>query len=801
MNFDFSDDQNVLRDEVRKFLLKESPVAAARRVIDEGASHAEAAWQGLGSLGVTTLMLPEPCGGIGLGALELCVVAEEVGRQLGALPLASTLYLATQAVLLGASVAQQQRWLPRVAEGTIATLAAPLDDKIDLAALPAFDGQGLSGSVQLVLDGGCAAFAVVLARDAAGQPVLVLADLAATVSRQSLKTIDPAKPFAALTFAATPAEVLDAVATGPATLALMGRVRQRAAVLLAFEQLGGADAALEMSAAYARERKAFGRTIGSYQGIKHKLADIYTANQLARAHCYYGAWALAADAASAEGAPELALAAASARVSASEAYSLAAQENIQVHGGMGYTWELDCHLHYRRARQLAVQLGSAHAWRETIAAELEARLDAPVATVQRGPAPAGSMDFDDSPEEAAFRAECRAWLDANATLKARSDDYFGPELSPAARMQAARHWQARKAASGFGAITWPVALGGRGGTPMQELIWRQEEGGYNVPTSFFNVSLGMVIPSVLAHASDAVRASHIAPALSGQHLWCQLLSEPGAGSDLGMVRTRAERCSDGREGWLLNGQKVWTSLAQFAQYGLVLARTDPALPKFDGLTTFFIDMTSPGVTVRPIRQAGGESEFNEVFLEDVFVPDSQRVGNVGGGWKVTLTGLMSERLSIGGVMPAELWRTLAELLLEARFLGQSALRDGRMRERLAGLYLNAQALWLLQCRALTALSKGRQPGPEMSGAKNVAAHTLQSFSYFAIDLLGERGVLAASELGERFEMVERLWFGAAGMRIAGGTDEIVKNSIGERVLGLAPEPRTDKTVPFNQLAR
>jgi alkylation response protein AidB-like acyl-CoA dehydrogenase len=750
---------------------------------------------------VTTLMLPEPCGGIGLGALELCVVAEEVGRQLGALPLASTLYLAAQAVLLGASGAQQQRWLPRVAEGTIATLAAPLDDSIDLAALPAFDGQSLSGSAPLVLDGSCAAFAVVLARDASGQPCLVLAELTATVRRRALKTLDPAKPFAALDFAATPAEALEAVAAGPATLALLGRVRQRAAILLAFEQLGGADAALEMSAAYARERKAFGRTIGSYQGIKHKLADIYTANQLARAHCYYGAWALAADAASAEGAPELALAAASARVSASEAYSLAAQENIQVHGGMGYTWDLDCHLHYRRARQLAVQLGSAHAWRESIAAELETRLDAPVAVVQRGPAPAGSMDFDDSPEESAFRAECRAWIDANATLKARSDDYFGPELSPASRMQAARDWQARKAASGFGAITWPVALGGRGGTPMQELIWRQEEGRYNVPTSFFNVSLGMVIPSVLAHASDEVRSSHIAPALSGQHLWCQLLSEPGAGSDLGMVRTRAERCSDGREGWLLNGQKVWTSLAQFAQYGLVLARTDPALPKFDGLSTFFIDMTSPGVTVRPIRQAGGESEFNEVFFEDVFVPDSQRVGSVGGGWKVTLTGLMSERLSIGGVMPAELWRTLAELLREARFLGQSALRDGRMRERLAGLYLNAQALWLLQCRALTALSKGRQPGPEMSGAKNVAAQTLQSFSYFAIDLLGERGVLAASELGERFAMVERLWFGAAGMRIAGGTDEIVKNSIGERVLGLAPEPRTDKGVPFNQLAR
>lgn len=411
------------------------------------------------------------------------------------------------------------------------------------------------------------------------------------------------------------------------------------------------------------------------------------------------------------------------------------------------------------------------------------------------------MDFDDTPEEAAFRAECRTWLDANASLKKRPDDFFEPHLSAAERMQLARQWQGRKAAAGFGAITWPKALGGRGGTPMQELIWRQEEGRYNLPTGFFNVSLGMVIPSVMAHASKEVLAQHIAPALSGQHLWCQLLSEPGAGSDLGMVRTRAERCSDGREGWILNGQKVWTSLAQFAEYGLVLTRTDPELPKFDGMTTFFIDMKSPGVTVRPIRQASGEAEFNEVFLEDVFVPDSQRVGAVNAGWKTTLTGLMSERLSIGGVMPAELWKLVAELLRDAQFLGASALADGRMRERLANLYLNGQALWLLQCRALTALSKGRMPGPEMSGAKNVAASTLQAISAFAIDMQGPRGVLAASELGERFALIERLWFGAAGMRIAGGTDEIVRNSIGERVLGLPGEPRNDKGVPFSQLSR
>ena len=414
------------------------------------------------------------------------------------------------------------------------------------------------------------------------------------------------------------------------------------------------------------------------------------------------------------------------------------------------------------------------------------------------------MDFDDSPDEAAFRRECRAWLEANATRKQRPDETFGAQLTPVQRMQGARDWQARKAAAGYGAITWPQALGGRGGTPMQELIWRQEEGRFNVPTGFFNVSLGMVIPSLLAHASAESSARHVAPALHGKDLWCQLLSEPGAGSDLGMVRTRAEACSDGpngQRGWLLNGQKVWTSLAQFAQYGLVLARTDPSRPKFEGLTTFIIDMASPGVEVRPIRQASGEAEFNEVFLNDVFVPDAQRVGAPGAGWKVTLTGLMSERLSIGGVMPAELWRTAAQMMIDARFNGASAFNDGRMRERLADLYLDAHGLWLLQCRGLTALGKGNAPGPELSVAKIVAARALQDFACLAIDLQGQRGVLGAGELGEHWQLVERLWFGAAGMRIAGGTDEIVKNSVGERVLGLPPEPRTDKGVPFNQLPR
>ena len=409
------------------------------------------------------------------------------------------------------------------------------------------------------------------------------------------------------------------------------------------------------------------------------------------------------------------------------------------------------------------------------------------------------MDFKDSVQEAQFREECRAWLNQNAELKQSPDEVYGQELGQDELMQAAREWQAKKAKAGFGAITWPKAFGGRGGTPIEEVIYRQEEGRYRVPVGAFNVSLGMVIPSLFVHAPQEVIAQHVEPALHGNELWCQLLSEPGAGSDLGMIRTRAERCTDGREGWIINGQKVWTTYAQFADFGMVLTRTDPNVPKFEGMTCFYVDMKSPGIEVRPIKQASGEEEFNEVFFNDVFVPDSQMVGKPNGGWKVTLTGLMNERLSIGGVMPPELWRTCARLMQESEIDGRPAIENARARQQLSDLYLNAQGLWLLQCRGLTALGQGREPGPELSVAKVVAARTLQDFSYFAMDLKGMNGVLTSAHLGDRWRLVEKLWFGSAGMRIAGGTDEIVKNNVGERVLGLPPEPRTDKGLPFNQL--
>ena len=357
MNFDFSDEQKQLREELRRFMGKEVTPALARAAMDDPQAG-QAAWQALGELGAGTMMLPEDCGGQGLGALELCVLAEEAGRVLAPLPWLPTLGLAAQALLIGADAATRQAWLPRIAAGEAATLAAPLDGQT--GTLPRFDGQRLSGESPLVPGGMEAAFAVVLARDDAGHACLVVCELDATVTRGALPVHDAVLPCAHLAFSGTVATRLacDASAT-------LQRVRERAAVFVAFAQLGAADGALAMAAAYARERRAFGRPIGAYQGIKHKLADVYTRNEMARVHCYYAAWALSADA------PELGRAAAAARIAATDALTFAAQENIQTHGGMGYTWEMDCHLYYRHARASAVLLGGRHLWSEALVRALE----------------------------------------------------------------------------------------------------------------------------------------------------------------------------------------------------------------------------------------------------------------------------------------------------------------------------------------------------------------------------------------------------------------------------------------------
>lgn len=408
------------------------------------------------------------------------------------------------------------------------------------------------------------------------------------------------------------------------------------------------------------------------------------------------------------------------------------------------------------------------------------------------------MDFNDSPQEAAFRTEIRGWLAANAKLRSGISAEETPDAkSEAEALKAAKAWQKLKAEKGYARITWPREFGGMGGTPIQSVIFSQEESKYDVPRGFFDIGLGMCIPTLMTYAGKEHLDRYVRPALYGEEIWCQLFSEPAAGSDVAGLRTRAERDGDD---WVVNGQKIWTSGAHYSDYGILLTRTDPAAQKHKGLTMFYLSMKSPGVEVRPIRQISGASNFNEVFFTNVRIPDSQRLGKFGEGWKVALTTLMHERLAVGGgaggIGPDV--KDLIQLARETELEEGPAIGNAAVRERIADWYVRGQGLKFTTYRTMTALSKGQVPGPEASIAKIVVAPRMQELSNFAIEL-EDMGGIVAGENAPFQAMFQNAYMWAPGLRIAGGTDEILKNIIAERVLGLPADMRADKDLPFNQL--
>jgi len=410
------------------------------------------------------------------------------------------------------------------------------------------------------------------------------------------------------------------------------------------------------------------------------------------------------------------------------------------------------------------------------------------------------MDFEDSPEEAKFRAEVRTWLDANAKKRSGKREVSADEMEngAAGEMAASKAWQKTKAKAGYARITWPKGMGGIGGTPMQSIIFAQEEGKYDVASGGpFAIGLGMCIPTLMAYGDEAAKKRFVWPAVQGDEIWCQLFSEPAGGSDVANLRTKAEKNADGT--WTINGSKIWTTGAQFSDYGIILTRTDPNVPKHKGLTMFYIDMKDPGVDIRPIKQASGGSGFNEIFFTDVKVKDSQRLGEVGQGWTVALTTLMHERLAVGGGAGGGLdVPQLVQLARDLELEDGPAIKNAAVREKIADWYVRSAGLRWTTFRTMTALSQGKQPGPEASIAKIVVASKLQDLSAFAMELEGEAGILQGAE-APMHGLFQGGWLSAPGLRIAGGTDEILRNIIAERVLGLPGDIRVDKDVPFNKI--
>ena len=398
------------------------------------------------------------------------------------------------------------------------------------------------------------------------------------------------------------------------------------------------------------------------------------------------------------------------------------------------------------------------------------------------------MDFNDTPKEARFREEASSWLAENAP----TDEAFRA-LTP---LQQAKVWQKQKYDAGWACLGWAPDFGGRGASAIEEVIWRQEESQYDLPANFFLIGQGMIGPTLMAWASDEDKARFLPPLASGEEVWCQLFSEPAGGSDLAALRTRAERDGDD---WVINGQKIWTSGAHYSDYGVIVVRTDPTVPKHKGLSYFYVDMKAPGVEIKPIKQLTGDSDFNEVYFTDVRVSDSQRLGEVGQGWQVSLTTLMNERAAIGGSfgqMDVSLAMSVAE---EVEIDGRPALEDAAVRARIANWYVQEAGLKYTGYRSLTALSRGALPGPENSIGKLVGAPKMQAMSSYLMDLLGASGAIADESLAAKAGIIQRAYMGAPGLRIAGGTDEIMANIIAERVLGLPQEPRLDKGIPFNEV--
>jgi alkylation response protein AidB-like acyl-CoA dehydrogenase len=403
----------------------------------------------------------------------------------------------------------------------------------------------------------------------------------------------------------------------------------------------------------------------------------------------------------------------------------------------------------------------------------------------------------DTPEEAAFRAEARAWLEAHARPRggeAAGPRDHGPEAE-AAFFERCRAWQRTLFDGGFAGITWPRRHGGRGGTPAQAVIFAEELEAWDETSGFLASTIDLVGPALLHHGSDAQRERSLRPLLRGDEVWCQLFSEPGAGSDLAGLRTRAVRDGDH---WIVNGQKIWTSGAHWADHAILVTRSDPRAPKHKGLTFFFLTMKTPGIETRRIKQISGQSHFNEVYLTDVRIPDSQRLGAAGQGWGVAITTLMNERLTSGELRGPDVEELFA-LARAVELEDGPAIANAAVRERLADYYVRTQGVRWSRFRTMTALSRGDTPGPENSIGKLVNAPKAQDMASFALDLMDMGGVVSDKEFAPMRAAFQEALLSSPGSRIAAGTDEILKNIIAERVRGRAPDVRVDREVPFDEL--
>jgi len=715
MSIAISEEHRALAQTVGGFLTDQQSRAAARGLLGAEADGLPAFWTGLADLGLLGLHVPEELGGSGFGLPETLVVAEQMGRYLAPGPFTPTVI--TSAVLAAAGPGDlQKRLLPGLADGSLAG-AAGLGGQVTYA-----DGVA-TGKAGVVISGHLADVLLV----PAGDDVLVIEKAGGGVQAEVPVNLDQSRRAARIRLDAAPATVL------PGARGLLTDV---ARAVLAAEAVGVAAETTEQAAEYAKVRQQFGRPIATFQAVKHHCANMLVAAELATA----ATWD--AGRAGLDGGDQLSYTAAIAAALAVPAAVGNANLNIQVHGGIGFTWEHDAHLYLRRAAAIAAVLDAEQAAIEV------------TDLVRRGVRRAAAVELP--PEAAPIRAAIRPDVDR---LR---------ELTGDARKQALIE-------SGYAMPHWPRPWG-RDAAAIEQLVIEQEFAAAGIKRPGYGIT-SWIILTLIQHASPDQVARWVRPALDQDVIWCQLFSEPGAGSDAAGIRTRAIRV-DG--GWRINGQKVWTSDAHRADFGLATVRTNPDAPKHQGITTMVIDMHAPGVTVRPLKMPSGNSDFNEVFFDDVFVPDSDVVGPVDAGWTVARATLGNESVSIGGgdggrSVPVEAY--IAPLDAHPERLAGGAGRVGRQIAR-------THAMGVLNQRSAYRAVAGSEPGPE----GNLTKLLLSELGHEAAEIMAELAGPDAAFLEGRGAMGAMLVLMNRAMSIAGGTSEIKRNQIAERILGLPRDP-------------
>ena len=716
MSIAITEEHRALAQTVAGLLTKHQSRAAARSLLEAQADGQPAFWAELSGLGLLGLHIPEEHGGSGFGLAETLVVAEQMGRYLAPGPFVPTVI--TSAVLAAAGSGElQKRLLPGLADGSVIGAAA-------LGGEVRRTNGAATGNAGVVISGHLADVLLI----PAGDDVLVIETSAGGVQVEVPANLDQSRRAARVWLDGAPATVL------PGARGLLTDV---ARTVLAAEAAGIASETTEQAAEYAKIRQQFGRPIGTFQAVKHHCANMLVAAELATA----AAWD--AGRAGIGAGDQLSYTAAIAATLAVPAAVSNASLNIQVHGGIGFTWEHDAHLYLRRAAAIAAVVDTEQAAIEV------------TDLVRRGVRRAAAIDLPAAAEpiRAAIQPEV-----------ARLRDLTG-EVRKQALIE-----------TGYVMPHWPKPWG-RDASAIEQLVIEQEFAAAGIKRPSYGIT-SWIILTLIQHASPDQVARWVRPALNRDVIWCQLFSEPGAGSDAAGIRTRATRTEGG---WQINGQKVWTSGAHEASFGLATVRTNPNAPKHEGITTMVIDMHAPGVTVRPLKMVTGNSDFNEVFFDDVFVPDANVVGPVDGGWTVARATLGNESVSIGGgdgggmTMPAEAF--IAPLDAHPERLAGGAGRVGRQISR-------THAMGVLNQRSAYRAVAGGGPGPE----GNIAKLLLSEIGHETAAIMAELAGPDAAFLAGAGAMAATLVLANRAISIAGGTSEIKRNQIAERMLGLPRDP-------------